>query len=200
MGLTKQSKTLSNTQIEVLTDYLSKTRNGLRDKLIFLLSIKAGLRAKEIAHLTWAMVLNSNNEVNDSIHLTNVASKGSSGRIIPMNSKLKEHLELYFSSIKDKIWYTKLDQSFVITTERAKKTSPQVIVNKFMKWYRDIGYLGCSSHSGRRTFITNTSRKISLVGGSLRDIQMIAGHKYLHTTQRYIDYDTECQKRVVNLV
>lgn len=200
MGLGKQSKVLTNTQVEVLTDYLLTTRHGKRDKLIFLLSVKAGLRAKEIAHLTWSMVLNSNNEVNDAIHLTDKASKGSSGRIIPMNTQLKEHIQMYFNEVKDKLWLVRLQEHFVISTERSSKTTPQAIVNMFSKWYRRIGYLGCSSHSGRRTFITNASRKIGLAGGSLRDVQMLAGHKYLHTTQRYIDQNTDCQKKIVNLI
>lgn len=200
MGLGKQSKVLTNTQVEVLTDYLLTTRHGKRDKLIFLLSVKAGLRAKEIAHLTWSMVLNSNNEVNDAIHLTDKASKGSSGRIIPMNTQLKEHIQMYFNEVKDKLWSVRLQEHFVISTERSSKTTPQAIVNMFSKWYIRIGYLGCSSHSGRRTFITNASRKIGLAGGSLRDVQMLAGHKYLHTTQRYIDHNTDCQKKIVNLI
>jgi integrase len=200
MGLGKQSKVLTNTQVEVLTDYLLTTRHGKRDKLIFLLSVKAGLRAKEIAHLTWSMVLNSNNEVNDAIHLTDKASKGTSGRIIPMNTQLKEHIQMYFNEVKDKLWSARLHDHFVISTERSSKTTPQAIVNMFSKWYRRIGYLGCSSHSGRRTFITNASRKIGLAGGSLRDVQMLAGHKYLHTTQRYIDHNTDCQKKIVNLI
>ena len=200
MGLGKQSKVLTNTQVEVLTDYLLTSRHGKRDKLIFLLSVKAGLRAKEIAHLTWSMVLNSNNEVNDAIHLTDKASKGTSGRIIPMNTQLKEHIQMYFNEVKDKLWSARLQDHFVISTERSSKTTPQAIVNMFSKWYRRIGYLGCSSHSGRRTFITNASRKIGLAGGSLRDVQMLAGHKYLHTTQRYIDHNTDCQKKIVNLI
>jgi integrase/recombinase XerD len=200
MGLAKQSKVLTNTQVEILTDYLLTSRHGKRDKLIFLLSVKAGLRAKEIAHLTWSMVLNSNNEVNDAIHLTDKASKGTSGRIIPMNNQLKEHIQMYFNEVKDKLWSARLQDHFVISTERSSKTTPQAIVNMFSKWYRRIGYLGCSSHSGRRTFITNASRKIGLAGGSLRDVQMLAGHKYLHTTQRYIDHNTDCQKKIVNLI
>ena len=56
------------------------------------------------------------------------------------------------------------------------------------------------SHSGRRTFITNAARKISTVGGSLRDVQMLAGHKALSTTQRYIEGDVEAKRRVVDLV
>jgi len=70
----------------------------------------------------------------------------------------------------------------------------------FQRWYGDLGLIGCSSHSGRRTFITETSKKISTVGGSLRDIQMMAGHSSLQTTQRYIDADSEAQAKVVNLL
>ena len=60
-------------------------------------------------------------------------------------------------------------------------------------WYQVLGFQGCSSHSGRRTFITNAAKQISTVGGSLRDIQALAGHASLSTTQRYIEADVEAQ-------
>jgi integrase/recombinase XerD len=53
----------------------------------------------------------------------------------------------------------------------------------FQRWYGDLGFVGCSSHSGRRTLITNVARKISTVGGSLKDVQQLAGHANLQTTQ-----------------
>ena len=90
--------------------------------------------------------------------------------------------------------------AFVITTERSERTSAAAIVNLFRGWYKAAGLRGCSRHSGRRTFITNAARKISTVGGSLRDVQMLAGHKALSTTQRYIEADVEAQRRVVDLV
>jgi integrase/recombinase XerD len=90
--------------------------------------------------------------------------------------------------------------SFVINTERAARTSPQAIVNLFSRWYADLGFSGCSSHSGRRTFITTAARKISTVGGSLRDVQMLAGHSNLSTTQRYIEAHAEAQRRIVELL
>ena len=199
MSLGKQSKVLTEKQIETLLAYVSSRRNGARNRVILQLSVKAGLRAKEIACLKWAMVLNADGVVGDAIHLTNIASKGASGRVIPLNKALKESL---LSLWKHESSQARFDrhESHVIRSERSPRTSAQAVVNMFQRWYRDLNYVGCSSHSGRRTFITNTARKISLVGGSLRDVQSLAGHSNLQTTQRYIDHDTECQRKVVNLL
>jgi integrase/recombinase XerD len=88
----------------------------------------------------------------------------------------------------------------VVTTERSAATSPRSIVLMFARWFRALGYQSCSGHSGRRMFITNAARKISTVGGSLRDIQMLAGHSALSTTQRYIEADAAAQRKIVDLV
>jgi integrase/recombinase XerD len=194
MSLGKQAKTLSKGQVEAVLGYLAKTRHPARNRLIFLLSAKAGLRAKEIARLTWRMVNDSTGEIGTSLHLLDVASKGRSGRIIPLNDELRSALIEYRRQVLS------FAGPFVISTERSLATSPQMIINLFFCWYRDLGFHGCSSHSGRRTFITNTARKISTVGGSLRDVQVLAGHTNLRTTQRYIDANPEAQVRVVDLV
>ncbi len=78
--------------------------------------------------------------------------------------------------------------------------SSQAIVNMFACWYRDLGFDGCSSHSGRRTFITNAARKILTVGGSMRDVQILARHASLNMTMRYVDADKEAMRKVVELV
>jgi hypothetical protein len=54
--------------------------------------------------------------------------------------------------------------------------TPVSIVNWFASAYRAIGVCGCSSHSGRRTFITRAARLAHAAGGSLRDVQLLAGH------------------------
>lgn len=71
------------------------------------------------------------------------------------------------------------------------------IVQKMRGWYGLLQLHGCSSHSGRRTFITNAARKISLHGGSLRDVQALAGHSFLSTTERYIVQNEEAKRDVV---
>jgi integrase/recombinase XerD len=147
---------------------------------------------KEIAGLTWDMVTDAEGNLGTALHLRDEASKGSSGRVIPLNKELLAALQ--------KLHDERHTSPYVITTERSQHTSASAIVNLFASWYRAAGLQGCSSHSGRRTFITNAARTISSVGGSLRDVQMLAGHSALSTTQRYIEADAEAQKRVVDLV
>ncbi len=199
MSLGKQSKILSDKQVKTMLLHLSTTRMGLRNQLIFLLSAKSGLRAKEVSQLKWSMVVNSEGTVSNAIHLTDVASKGKSGRVIPLNKDVKGLLVRLFDNESKRHDYD-VNSSFVIRTERSKSTSAQSVVNMFANWYKDLGFVGCSSHSGRRTFITNLSKKIGMVGGTLRDVQSLAGHSNLQTTQRYIEVDTDCQRKLVDLV
>jgi len=199
MSLGKQSKILTNQQVKTMMIHLGTTRMSIRNQLIFLLSVKSGLRAKEISGVKWNMVVDANGNIGDSIHLTDNVSKGDSGRIIPLNKDVRGHLTMLFDIEKDSYGFD-IAKSNVIRTERANHSSPQSIVNMFANWYADLGYIGCSSHSGRRTFITNLSKKLSLVGGSLRDVQSLVGHKNLQTTQRYIEVDTDCQRMLVDLV
>ena len=199
MALGKQAKILTKGQVDSLTAFLLTRRHGLRDQTVFLLSVRAGLRAKEVANLRWAMVLTPEGEVGNAIHLTDVASKGCSGRVIPLNKQLRINLVKLLEVAKQSHQFD-LEKSHVITTERSSQTSPQAVVNMFKRWYNDVGLLGCSSHSGRRTFITNAARKISTVGGSLRDVQMLAGHSSLAVTQRYIEGDSEARQKIVDLI
>ena len=136
-------------------------------------------------------------KIGEHIHLTNEASKGRSGRIIALNKELKRQL----IKIKelDGIDISDAGRS-VVRTRRERGTTPQVIVNSFADWYRKLGFVGCSSHSGRRSFITQAARKASLVGGSLRDVQVLAGHSSLTTTSRYIESDGEAQQKLVNII
>ena len=195
MGLAKQAKILSKNQIDAVLGYLSKTRYPIRNRVIFLLSIRAGLRAKEIACLSWEMVSDAEGKIGSSIHLVNRASKGRSGRIIPLNKELQSAL------FELRSWNSRFKPSpFVIATERAIKTTPAAIANLFSNWYSELGFMGCSSHSGRRTAITAWARRISTVGGSLRDVQILAGHSALTTTQRYIEGSGDAQRRIVELV
>jgi hypothetical protein len=59
---------------------------------------------------------------------------------------------------------------------------------------RKLGFIGCSSHSGRRSVHYASNSKSELVSGSLRDVQALARHASLSTTSRYIEMNSEGSK------
>jgi integrase len=188
----KQAKILHDQQINDLLVFASATRNPLRNKLIVLLSVKAGLRAGEIAGLTWDMVLDPTGEVGQTIELHDAVAKKNSGRRIPMNPMLQSTLTAW-SLLTGGL-------GRVIRSERGDAMTPASVVNWFALAYRVVGLAGCSSHSGRRTFITRAARLVHKAGGSLRDVQLLAGHRSIQTTQRYIDGDTDVQRKLVAMI
>ena len=74
------------------------------------------------------------------------------------------------------------------------------VVNWFASLYARVGLNGCSSHSGRRTFITGAAKLVARAGGSLRDVQELAGHRAITTTERYIEGDRDAQRRLVHML
>ena len=195
--LTKQAKILSEKQIRTVLAFIdSSSRNALRDKVIFLLSVCAGLWAKEIASLELSMITNAEAQLAEAISLQNKASKGQSGRVIAMSKTLRTALQAYLDSGERDV----SGSNYLITTERSGKFSANAIAVFFNRLYKALGYEGCSSHSGRRTFITNCARKISQVGGSLRDVMMLAGHRNLATTQRYVECDELVQQKLIGVI
>jgi integrase len=136
MALSKQAKVLSKPQADAVLGYLSTTRYPLRNRVVFLLSLRAGLRAKEIASLKWEMLTDAEGRLGDAIHLTNDASKGKrGGRIIPLSKDLRVAL----GELKAEAQKAPRPSPYVISTERAEKTSSYAIVNKFGAWYRGAG-------------------------------------------------------------
>jgi integrase/recombinase XerD len=192
----KQAKILSQREISQVLHHIKGTRYTLRDQVMFLLSIKAGLRAKEISFLTWGMVTDASGRVGDTLQLPDNSSKGKSGRTIPLNKQLKEALrDLYHSypQIPD-------HNQYIVFSERGTKMIPCNISHWFKKVFKALRLEGCSSHSGRRTFVTNAAKNIIGVGGSLRDVQQLAGHTSLQMTQSYIEGDNEAKRKVVDLI
>jgi integrase len=70
----------------------SRSAAPVRDKVIILLSVKAGLRACEIANLDWSMVLDARGNVADTIAVRDAIAKKGSGRRIPTHPDLRRAL------------------------------------------------------------------------------------------------------------
>lgn len=186
MALSKKAKMLTPEQIDYIAEWLDTRQDPLRDTCIFYLSVYAGFRAKEIANLTWEMI-----GADCCIHLVNAASKGSTGgRVVPIHPKLMAALRA--------LQEVSTGSGPVVRTRDGEPVTAHYVVKRFGYIYSLLDMKGCSSHSGRRTFITNAARRISTVGGSLYDVQVLAGHSHLSTTQAYIVGNETAQRAVVN--
>ena len=152
----KQAKLLANDHIDELLTFARCSRYPSRNRIIVLLSVKAGLRAGEIAKLTWEMLLDPAGDVGTTMELLDAAAKKGSGRRIPLHKDLRSALTHWCKQT------TPIGP--VVPSERGRHMHPLSIVMWFGRAYRALGMTGCSSHSGKRTFITRAARLVHKAG------------------------------------
>ena len=190
--MAKQAKVLNEKEINKLFKICELTKHPVRNKLIVAFSFFGGLRAIEIANLNVCDILSPTNEVNDIIVLSKEQTKGSKSNTVYVGKKLQREILRFISKYPNTI-YSKDKKLF--KTQRGTFSS-QTIQNLFRNLYQLANIPNASSHSGRRTFITNLSEK----GISTRVIQELARHSSMVTTQRYIDVSDDKLKNAVNLI
>ena len=200
----KRANTLSDKQFSDLLERIdSVSKSPDKDRLVFLFSFTAGLRSQEIAGLEWDKHLLG---PTGDFRFDSYNVRGANGRIkeekFPVlfissdigkygqERSIRIHPKL-FEALKEAL-NNRSGSKFVIDSRKSGadqdvKARAHALVMYIKRFYEKIGYQNCSSHSGRRTFITNAARKASIVGCSLADVQQMAGHSSLKTTQGYID-------------
>jgi integrase len=139
------------------------------------------------------MVLDARGRVGDVLVVTDRIAKKRGGRRIPLHADLRTALVSLWRS-------TDIADGPIVRSLRGGAMKPNSIVNWFVALFAALDVDGCSSHSGRRTFITQAARNAHRAGCSLRDVQLLAGHRSIETTQQYIDGDTHGQRRLVALL
>jgi integrase/recombinase XerD len=164
-----------------------------RERAMVLCSLKAGLRAVEIAGLTWGCL----REEDTVIELGR--TKGDKPRTVPVNSMLRKALQAWRAEC------ARTEDDDPMFTARHAKPGEPLTANAVAVWFRDLyvrrlGWTGYSSHSGRRTFATQLARKATLAGGSLRDVQDMLGHASLSTTQVYLEPSSDAKRKLVDMV
>jgi integrase/recombinase XerD len=187
-----QAKTLTQNEIDQVLRYIAtKHRYAIRNRTLLLTSFYSGMRVGEIASLTINDVQNEDGTIRNEIRLSASQTKGNVGRVVFVNEKLRTELDNYLRNrrIKDKdkpLFYTEKREGFNANT----------LTQWFFWLYKKAGISSASSHSGRRTFITNLANK----GVGVRVLASLAGHKSINTTMIYIDTNDEIKRRAVELV
>lgn len=189
----KQAKVLSRKELDRVLEFVDEKHPGSsRERVMVLLAVRAGLRASEIARLTWEMVLDPNGDISDTLDIRDTIAKKGRGRRVPIHPQLRLALKKLRACSDGPI------NSPVIASRRGGGLKPNSLVNWFIATCRLAGLDGCSSHSGRRTFITRAARCAHRAGATLRDVQILAGHASIETTQLYIEGSSEAQHRLIS--
>jgi integrase/recombinase XerD len=155
------------------------SRMPARDNLLCRFGYRAGMRVAEIAQLDLNSVLGPRGQILDQIRIAPHMTKGSRGRVIHMSPEIRVCIEEFLDVYPWADW-------FAISPRDGRQMRPATLAAHFDRLYKQIGFVGCTSHTGRATCITEMARSCQRHGGSLRDVQYFAGHKSLETTARYI--------------
>ena len=101
-----KAKMLTPEEIAVVLSHVeAHSRYPERDRLMVLLSVRAGLRASEMAGLSWEHVLTADgSSVADEIDLPRQITKGEKrARVIPVHEELKTALEAFMALWPDRV-------------------------------------------------------------------------------------------------
>ena len=165
-----------------MMDYLRTTRFQARDICIYLLTIRAGMRIGSVAGLMLDDVINSDGSLKEVVVLRRSITKGAKTITAYLSHpELKEALEDYLKERGNK----RVENLFV--SQKGSAFSPNSLSQLMLKHYNNAGIEGASSHSGRRTAITNWLKN----GGDIVAVSKLAGHSSILTTQRYVHHNQE---------
>jgi integrase/recombinase XerD len=184
-----QAKTLTATDIEQLLNYINTRKYAARNRSMMLLTHWAGLRIGEVACLRWCDVTNSDGQVKDEIRLLPDMTKGRHARTVFVSVKLKAELQTY----ADQARCVERSYPFFASQKSVKAGfSANSLSQTCALIYEGAGLEGASSHSGRRTFLTNLANK----GTAIHLLKTLAGHRSIQTTAAYL-YSSPSQLRAV---
>ncbi len=186
-----QAKTLTPAEIEQVLNYISQKGYAMRNRVMFLTELWSGMRVGEIASLRVGDVRNADGTVRSEIRLTAEQTKGRQPRTVFLPHKLREEMQAYFE-LRGHVPGT---NPLFITGGR-KSFSSNLMAQHFHYLFKRAGIAGASSHSMRRSFITNLANK----GISVRVLAEIAGHRSIAVTQKYIDVNDDMKRNAVELV
>jgi integrase/recombinase XerD len=187
------AKSLTSSELSTVLKHIATKRHALRNRVMLLISVLAGLRVGEIAGLTVSDVCNVDGSVKAEVYLATHRVKHGHARTIYLNSRLQQELATYIASRK---WQS-TDQPLFYTQHSPRSGfTANTLAQHFYWLYKDAGICGASSHSGRKTFLTSLASQ----GISVFVLASLAGHRSISTTQRYITVNEDMKRKAVELV
>jgi len=192
-SMTKQAKTLNVEELRRVLDYVATRKHSKRNRALVTCTFYSGCRVGELSSLLYSDVVDEFGKVRDEIRLRAENTKTKEARIVFVNTKLKKELQQYANIYKP----TNTQLKFFYSQKRASNGYNANTLTQFFHYlYKRANVYGASSHSGRRTFITNLASK----GVGVRVIMGLSGHRQLSSVQCYIDCNDDMKRKAVELV
>ena len=197
-----QAKVLTQEEVERVLRYLGKKQHAARNQAMFLLTHGCGVRIKELVSIRLCDVLDRNGNINAEVHLNRNQTKGDRGRTVYLSDKMRAVIENYLCQrfgIQNLLAVTMTDTSRALfsTQKNADRGfSASTGCQMFHYWYKDCGIKHGSSHSGRRSFITNLANK----NVSIHILKELAGHRSIAVTEKYIAKNPSILRASVNML
>jgi integrase/recombinase XerD len=185
----KQAQVLNERDKRRVLAVIAKSKYPIRNRAMFQLSWLAGMRVGEIAALNVEDVLGADLRVRDVIQLDAEQTKGGRSRSVLVNMQLQAEIGDYVRTISHEGTHP------LFTSRVGKRFSPNSLCQLFGRIYNACGLDAATSHSGRRTFITDLAHK----GVNVRVLAALAGHANISTTQRYIELNENVMREAVEL-
>lgn len=186
-----QAKSLTQAEMKQILGSIALGKHAARNRAMFLTTALAGLRVGEVAALRYGDVVDETGRVKDEFRLLPKQTKGNQARTVFISERLRKELQAY---VDGRTWSHGSAPLFY--TQKRAGFSPNTLAQQFISIYRRANVHGASSHSGRRSFITNLANK----GIGVRLLASLAGHKSVAVTLRYIDCNDDMKRNAVNLV
>jgi integrase/recombinase XerD len=190
--MAKQAKVLDEAEFKRVLAAAGATRLRSRNKLLVQMSHWAGARACELAGLRVGDVQEADGSIVDVVTLQGWQTKGANRARMFLSQRLRKAIGEYLAARP--VLASQPDHPLFFS-QKGEGLTTQAIINLFAKLYADAGIKGASSHSGRRTFITNMAER----GVNPRIIQVLARHSCLSTTMRYMDVNDTKLRNAVEL-
>ena len=156
----RQAKSFEDRELKAAFSHVGTRRHGVRDRAIVALSFFAGLRAHEIASLSVGTVLGTEGRALPEIALLASQTKGNRGRKVFLSDRLRKELDRYVKTLGSEL----PPEQPLFLTQKGNAFTANAMCHLFRDIYREAGIAGASSHSGRRTFITNLAGRASASG------------------------------------
>ena len=196
-----QAKTLNEKELNLLLLYIKTRKYAVRDRAMVLMTYWGGMRVGEVAATKIGDVLNADGTIKEEMRLTAAQTKGKHARTVVLAEKLRKELHAYLKTrFTEKeliaVTYSDYMNKPLFATQKREGFNANTACYHFHMLYKGCGLNGCSSHSGRRSYITSLSARAV----PLKVLMELVGHRQAQTTMRYIDVTTDMKKAAVALL